>query len=454
MNKARLTFFGGAGNVTGSNFLFEAGDKKILVDCGFFQGCDVCDEKNRAPFPYDPKSIDILFVTHAHLDHAGRIPKLVREGFRGKIISTPPIKDIAELILLDSLGILRKESKKNRQALIYDKHDVEKTMGLWESVPYHEEILIKEGLTALLRDAGHMLGSAMIDITYYGKRIVFSGDLGNSPTPLLRDSEVISGVKYLIMESVYGDRRHETKTERKDILEDIIEGTTKKGGTLLIPAFSIERTQEILFEIEAMMENNKIPLIPVFLDSPLAIHVTEIYKKYEDYYNTKVQYAITAGEDIFAFPQLHFTLKTEESKKIHQFGNPKIIIAGSGMSNGGRIVYHEKRYLPDPATTLLIVGYQAPGSVGREIQDGAKHVTILGERVEVNARVETISGYSSHKDTDGLFHFAANTADGLEKAFIVMGEPKSSAFLTQRLRDYIGINALVPREGESFELEF
>lgn len=257
-----------------------------------------------------------------------------------------------------------------------------------------------------------------------------------------------------MIESVYGDRNHESKDERRDKLEDVIEETARRKGALLIPAFSIERTQEILFEIETMMRNDSIPLIPVFLDSPLAIKVTEVYKKYEEYYNKGVQNIIRSGEDLFRFPQLRLTETKDESEDIHNFINPKIIIAGSGMSNAGRILEHEKRYLPDSKSMLLFVGYQAPGSLGREIQDGARDVSIQGHDISVHAHLETIRGYSAHKDSDGLFKFVVQTTDTLSKVFIVAGEPKSSAFLAQRLRDYLGIDTSIPHEGDSIELDF
>jgi metallo-beta-lactamase family protein len=294
----------------------------------------------------------------------------------------------------------------------------------------------------------------MIEFEYNGKRLVFTGDLGNSPAPLLQDTEPITNANYLVMESVYGDRNHEDRAERQSKLEDVIEDTMRRGGTLLIPAFSIERTQEILFEIENMMESSRIPLVPVFLDSPLAITITKIYKKFDHYLNQDVKEVIRLGDGIFKFPQLHYTLSTEESKSISHAAPRKIIIAGSGMSMGGRIIHHEKRFLSDPKTTLLLMGYQAPGSMGRVLQDGARSVRILGEEIPVNARIATISGYSAHKDSQGLFDFVKNSADTLENIYVVMGEPKSALFLVQRLRDYLGLNAEAPQAGQSVELNF
>jgi len=269
----------------------------------------------------------------------------------------------------------------------------------------------------------------------------------------LRNTEKVSNADYVVIESVYGDRTHEPIEVRKDRLEDIIEDTVHKKGALLIPAFSLERTQEILFEIEQMIKTHKIPLIPVFIDSPLAIQITAIYKQYEEYFNKEVQYIINSGKKIFSFSQLHFTLTSEESKKIKSIPNPKIIIAGSGMSQGGRILFHEKIYLPDPRSTLLFVSYQAPFSLGREIQEGAKSVYIFDEKVPIHARVETIQGYSAHRDSEGLLRFIEETSDTLKKVFVIMGEPKSATFLTQRIRDYLGVNAIAPQEGDSFLLE-
>ena len=452
--RATITFWGGAGEVTGSNFLLETENLKIIVDCGLFQGCDTCDDKSRNPFPYDPKAIDYLFVTHAHLDHIGRIPKLVKDGFKGVIYSTSPTRDLAELALVDSLKILKEEARRNTQLPLYEKEDVKQTMALWKTISYHEQISLGDDLFALLKDAGHILGSSMVLFSRDGKTLVFTGDLGNSPVPLLRDTESIAGADYLIMESVYGDRVHESKDKRREMLEDVIEETVFRKGVLLIPAFSIERTQEILFEIENMMEVKKITFMPVFVDSPLAIQATTVYKRHNDYFNKEVKYIINSGNELFSFKGLRFIQNVEESKKIHETLSPKIIIAGSGMSVGGRIVYHEKLYLSDPHTTILIVGYQAPKSLGRDLVEGVKKVFIENEEIEVNARIVEITGYSSHKDSDALLQFVEKGADSLKKVFVVMGEVKSATFLTQRLRDHIGVNATAPRAGESAEINF
>lgn len=440
--------------MTGANFLLEDKESgaKILVDCGFFQGRKVGEDINRDPFPYDPTSIDVLFVTHAHIDHVGRIPKLVRDGFRGVIYSTPATKEIAELMLTDSMGILGKEAKEDRLPPMYEREDVEKTMNLWQGVPYHTPINLKGGFQVTLKDAGHILGSAQVVFVRDGRTLVFTGDLGNSPAPLLRDTEPLGNVQYVVMESVYGDRNHESRADRKQMLEDVIEDTIKKGGALVVPAFSLERTQELLFEINDLVEHGRIPAVPVFVDSPLAIKVTRIYKNSNGNFNHNANDVIKSGDDIFNFPRLKFTMETEESKAIKEAPNPKVIIAGSGMSNGGRIIHHEKHYLPDPKSTILLIGYQSVGTMGRALQEGAKNVTIMGDSVPVLARIAKIRGYSAHKDSDALVDFVRTADDGIEQVFVVMGEPKAEMFLAQRLRDHLGVNATVPQKDESVEI--
>ena len=452
--KTTITFYGGVGEVTGANFLLADGlsSLRILVDCGLFQGERAFADKNREDFPYDPKTIDYLFVTHAHLDHVGRIPKLIKDGFRGVIYSTAPTKEITEIALLDSLNLFRKENGENAKPF-FNREDLALAMSLWQTAEYHETINLQEGLRVTLKDAGHILGSAMFEFARGERRLVFTGDLGNSPSPLLHDTETLTNANYLVMESVYGDRNHEDRSERRDLLEDAIEDTMRAGGTLMIPAFSIERTQEILFEIEKMMEESRIPLAPVFLDSPMGIEVTAVYKKYSKYLNDAVRAEIEQGGDkIFHFPQLHETISTEESKAIFQANPKKIIIAGSGMSTGGRIIHHEKNYLSDPKSALLLVGYQQVGSLGRILQEGARTVRILREEIPVRAKIVSIHGYSAHKDSDHLLQFVDRTKDTIQKVFVAMGEPKSSMFLAQRLRDYLGVAAQVPVTGEIAEI--
>ncbi len=451
-NTAKITFCGGTGSVTGSNFLLEVDDKKILIDCGLTQGIKLADDMNWAPFPYDPKEIDILFVSHAHVDHIGRIPKLIYEGFRGKIYSTEPTKALALPMLEDTMNILGKNTVFNLDK-IYTEENIKLALSLWSPFAYHDIIEINQNFSASFLNAGHILGSSMTLFTYHGKKILFTGDLGNSPSPILPDTEKVTEVDYLIMESVYGDRNHESRDDRRRLLEEVIEDNYKRKGTLIIPTFSLERSQELLFELNALVENNRIPFMPIFFDSPLAIRLTEVFKNFKSYFNENAQKAMIQDKYLFDFPGLHSTLRSEESKMINTVPNPKIIIAGSGMSAGGRIVHHERHYLPDPNNTILLTGYQSVGTPGRFIQEGLKIVRITGEYVQVKAHVVTISGYSGHKDSDDLISFVEDMADTVKKIFVVMGEPKSSMFLVQKIRDNLGLEAYAPEQGESVTLE-
>jgi len=452
-NVAKITFCGGTNSVTGANFLFEIDDKKILVDCGLTQGSKLADDANWAPFPYDPGEIDILFITHSHIDHIGRIPKLIHDGFHGKIYSTRPTRALTLPMLEDTAGILSKDRQFNLDK-IYSQENINKAFLFWLSFDYNETIKISDNLEVSFKNAGHILGSAMVQFVYKGKKVLFTGDLGNSPSPLLPDTEKITDADYLIMESVYGDRNHESRDDRRNLLEKVIKDNYNRKGTLIIPTFSLERSQELLFELDGLVTNKRIPIMSIFFDSPLAIRLTEIFKQFQNYFNETAQKVLSKDKYLFDFPGLHSTLQSEESRMINEAPNPKIVIAGSGMSSGGRIVHHEKHYLPDPNNTILLTGYQSTGSLGRLIQEGIKRVHISGEEVNVRAHVEVIFGYSGHKDGDGLFHFVEDMQKVVKKIFVVMGEPKSAMFLVQRIRDNLGVDASAPSEGDSVLLYF
>jgi metallo-beta-lactamase family protein len=449
----KLTFCSGAGTVTGANFLLEGNGKKFLIDCGLIQGEKFVDDLNWGKFPYDASQIDILFITHGHIDHIGRIPKLIDEGFNGRIISTIPTKEITAIMLADTAHLLSRDTEHDLQK-IYSDENINKAMSLWETLEYGQKLNVDHGFQFSYKDSGHILGSGMLEIIYNHKKIVFTGDLGNSPSPLLPNNEIIKSTDYLVMESCYGDRNHEQRDERKKKLEEIIKENYDRKGTLIIPTFSLERTQELLYEINSLVENDKIKPMPIYLDSPLSIKLTAVYLKYEKYFNETAKKIIATGDKLFDFPGLVKTMETEESKDILKVPPPKIIIAGSGMSNGGRILHHEINYLPDPNNTILLTGYQSFGTLGRLIHDGEKKVRIMGEDVKIRANVAIINGYSGHKDSDHLVEFVEEIKPSPKKIFVVMGEPKSAMFLAQKLRDNLGINAKTPTAGEIVNLEF
>lgn len=455
--KSHLGFYGGVGSVTGANFMLDTGKVAILVDCGLVQGDRFSAEQNAVPFVYNPSDADFLLVTHAHADHIGRIPKLVRDGFAGVIYSTKPTKDLANVMLRDALKVMEYEYERYGYEVLYESGDIDHALSLWKTVDYHEEFELGDGIKVHYTDAGHILGSGMVHLERGDKKIVFTGDIGNVPQPLLAPPEIPKDYDYMVMESVYGDRLHEQVKERTALLAHYLEDTAKKGGTLIIPAFSLERTQGMLLEINNLVESGTIESIPVFLDSPLAIAVTDIYRNYSHYLSPQIQQQIKSGDDIFDFEGLSFTRTAKESHEIAEVKGAKVIIAGSGMSHGGRIQKHEQNYLGDKNTTVLLVGYQAAGSLGRILQDGAKKVTVDGKEVKVKATIARIAGFSGHADRDQLINLVAGGAEKAEDikgVFVVMGEERSSLFLTQRLRDYLGVNAKAPDANEEIEIDF
>jgi metallo-beta-lactamase family protein len=453
-NSSRITFYGGAGTVTGANFLLEFNNQKYLIDCGLEQGNKFVEKNNYEPFSYDPKEIDALFVTHGHTDHIGRIPRLVSFGFKGPIYSTHPTKEIAEVMYEDALSLMKMQQKEDGKELLYNENDVSQALSIWETKDYHEELGLGDGVSLNFLDAGHILGSAMVEFVRDGKKLLFTGDLGNTPAPIVKDTEKISDVNYLVMESVYGDRNHEDVKDRSEFLKNVIENTRAENGVLLIPAFSLQRTQTLLFEINKMVEDREIKPIDVYLDTPLGIRVLEIYRRFPQHFNKHIKKRIDSGDDPFDFSGLTFTLKSSESRQIAKEKNPKVIIAGSGMSHGGRIRSHEIQFLGDKKTTLLFVGYQTVGSLGRRLQEGQKKVKIDDKWVNVRANIKSIAGYSAHKEMDQLIEFVENTSGSLEKVFVAMGEPKSSLFLTQRLRDFLGVDAVAPDRGNSYTIDW
>jgi metallo-beta-lactamase family protein len=448
----KLTFHGGAGEVTGANILIDFDTQRVLVDCGLHQGeAFNTDEKNKEPFAYNAASVHALFITHAHADHIGRVPFLVKHGFHGVIYSTEETRAIAELVLKDAIHIFKDHEQRFGTKPLYEQSDLEHALMLWKTVQFHQKIDVGDGVHAHYTPVGHILGAGAVHFTRQGKKLVCTGDIGNSPDVLLPDPEPLDGADFIVMESVYGDRSHTDRDVRHELLAKIIKETAEKHRTLIIPSFAVHRTQSLLFEIHHMVHTGAIAPIPVYLDSPLAIDATEVYRRSVHLFKDAVK---AEGADLFDFPKLTIVKHGRESARLNDIPGAKIIIAGSGMSVGGRVVSHEQALLGDKNTTVLFVGYQSPGTLGRRIQDGQSKIRIGESWIHVRAKIETIHGYSGHADKEGLMDFVEKAGDSIKKVFVIMGEPKAAQFLSQRIHDFYGIHTEVPSEHESFDIDF
>ncbi len=448
----RISFHGATREVTGSCYLVENKTTRLLIDCGMFQGSAFADAKNFNDFDFDPKTIDAVIVTHAHLDHVGRLPKLVKLGFKGKIYATPPTIKLAKIVMEDAVHIMEDEFRRNYRPIIYGMEDVTLTVERFVPTDYSRKVTLG-GFSFRFRDAGHILGSAFIEIEEAGGgRIAFSGDLGNTNDPILKPTAQLAEQDAIIMESTYGNRIHEQLEDREQQLRQIVSNTTKQKGVLIIPAFAIERTQFLLYELNHLVENRLIPGIDIFLDSPMAIRASEVFTEFPQYYNAEALRLVSAGDDLFSFPGLHKTLTRDESKVINESPRPKVIIAGSGMMNAGRILHHLVRYLGDPKSTVLIVGYQAHGTLGRKLYTGERRVTVLGERVMVKAKIISIGAYSAHADQKQLINWIRSAAHPPQQIYCTHGEEDASAALATRLTEELGITADVPRRGDTITL--
>lgn len=446
----RISFFGACREVTGSNILVETCGKKILLDCGFFQGYRLAEERNYSSFPYDPKSIDAVVICHAHLDHTGRLPKLVKDGFRGRIYSTAPTCDLTRMVLEDSEKLMSEEAAEDKHEALYDQKDIDGAMELFESISYEETVEVYDGIKLTLKNSGHILGSAIAILAAQDKKLVYTSDLGNSTSELLSNPQTVDEADVVICETTYGGRIHEDISRRHEMLNQIISSTISQNGVLMIPTFAIERTQELLHDIEHFCTVSDCAIPTFYLDSPLAIKVTSVFEKYPQYLNPKIVKS-HHGRDYFGIERVKMTTTVEESKEINDAPCPKIIIAGSGMLNGGRILYHLKRYIDDPKNTLLIVGYQAVGTLGRRFLEGEKQIKIFGEEFDVKARVVAIGSYSAHADSEQLLDWLGKISR-VEQIFLVHGESDQALSFGRMAREKLNTEVFIPQQGEEYEI--
>ena len=472
-----ITFLGATKTVTGSNFLVEGAGKKFLVDCGMYQGKAKDELENEAPFLYNPEEIDFMLLTHAHIDHSGRIPKLYNEGFKGPIYATKATCDLCSIMLPDSGHIQeqeiewrnRKRMREGKEALppLYTAQDAIDTMEIFKPVNYDEIIEIDPNIYVRFNDAGHMLGSAIIEIWVKedGKetKAVFTGDLGNNDIPLLSSPTMIDNCDYLVMESTYGGRLHIRNDEKANLFLNIVSETLDKGGTVVIPSFAVGRTQEILYELNNLKDAQDseefkkkyatLMKAPVYVDSPLAISATEVFRENANLFDEETQALIERGDNPLEFPGLQFTRTADESKALNEKNESAIIISASGMCEVGRIKHHLKHHLWDPNSTVLFVGYQAPGTLGRRIVDGEKVVRIFGEEIAVNARIEYIEGYSGHADQEWLMNFIYSFITKPKHVFLVHGEPNGQEILKAKIEEEAKLPVIIPEYGQTYTLD-
>lgn len=465
----RVTCLGGVGSVTGSSYLIESpGGGRALVDCGLFQGGRETESRNWGEWGFDPESVDTLFLTHAHIDHSGRIPKLIKDGFKGRIITSPPTAELCRIMLLDSAHIQEMDAewqnrKNKRQAgkdpvePLYTTEDAERSLEHFDPVERDRVIPFGPGMKARLRNAGHILGSSILEL-WVGEgedevKAVFSGDLGKKDQLIVKDPHEIFAADYLFLESTYGNRLHRGFEESRAELLEAIQYAHGNGEKVMIPAFAVERTQEIIYMLGEFHREGLLPDIPVYLDSPLAIKATEIFRKNKNYYDQEASAIVGQGFDPFDLPNLRFAPSTRESIAINEQAGSAIVIAGNGMCTAGRIKHHLKHNLWRRGASLVIVGFQAEGTTGRRIVDGERRVKIFREDVAVAARVFTIGGFSAHADQKDLLEWARNFAESRPRGFLVHGEAAASQALAAKIQEDLGLEAIIPRWKERLILK-
>ncbi|MBS4003799.1 MAG: MBL fold metallo-hydrolase [Afipia sp.] len=449
-----LTSLGGAGTVTGSKHLLSHGGKRILIDCGLFQGLKNLRELNWTPLPIEPSSIDAVVLTHAHLDHSGYLPKLVRDGFRGRIFATDATRDVAEMILKDSGYLQEKDAEyanrkgfsKHKPALpLYGIHDAERTVEFFSPIPFGKTVQLPGGAVLTFRHAGHILGAATADIEWAGRRVAFSGDLGRYDDPVMLDPEPILKADYIVVESTYGNRVHQPG-DTTELLGAVIERTVQRGGTVVIPAFAVGRAQSLLYHFWKLKTAGRLSNIPIYLDSPMAINATDLLHAHRsDHRLTPEICGAICGIAIY-------TRDVEASKAITASRYPKVVISASGMATGGRVLHHLKTFAPDQKNTILFSGFQAAGTRGRAMLQGAQEIRIHGEWIPVRAEVDDLTTLSAHADANELMRWLSGFRHGPSRVFIVHGEPEAAEALRVRIDKDLGWNATVPRQDQAFDL--
>jgi metallo-beta-lactamase family protein len=455
----KVEFLGGVRTVTGSATLLERGSLKWLVDCGMFQGGKELEERNWNLSSYQAKNLSFILLTHAHIDHSGLIPKLFKEGFQGKVICTKATLDLCDVMLKDSGHIQEMEAEwqnrkdkragKGEAVPLYTMKDAEKCLRYFQAVNYDEIIQLSDGVKVRFQDAGHILGSAIIEIWDeeggQEKKIIFSGDLGNSDQPIIKDPSWVQEGDVLWLESTYGDRLHKTREETTQELLKIIQEAIAHQAKVVIPAFAVERTQDVIYTLGQFIKKGDIPPIPIYIDSPLAISATEIFKRNSDCFDKETKDLLTGGENPLEIPGIVYTLTTEESKAINEDSRPGIIISASGMCDSGRIKHHLKHHLWRQESHIVIIGYQAEGTIGRRIVDGAKTVRLFGEEIAVKAHIHTLGGFSAHADQKGLLDWLSHINNPKLEVFVNHGEEKISLELSQLIRERYHFKATVPQ---------